>query len=119
MLEVNGNSERLGRSYNELVELQLVLEKAGSFFDQARVDAQGENLDRAYSVPEDMGAPLLEAALPVSGGQVCCGFSGGGGRREARPCVRLLLWRRLLCRRRLAWRVFRFSEWCSWWWRWW
>lgn len=40
MLEVNGNSERLSRSYNELVELQLVLEKAGSFFDQARVDAQ-------------------------------------------------------------------------------
>ena len=28
------------RSYAELVELQLVLEKAGSFFDQARVDAQ-------------------------------------------------------------------------------
>lgn len=40
MLEVNGNSERLARSYNELVELQLVLEKAGSFFDQARIDAQ-------------------------------------------------------------------------------
>lgn len=34
ILEVNGNSERLARSYNELVELQLVLEKAGSFFDQ-------------------------------------------------------------------------------------
>ncbi|KIZ03543.1 V-type H+-transporting ATPase subunit I [Monoraphidium neglectum] len=39
-LEVNGNSERLMRSYSELVELQLVLEKAGSFFDQARVEAQ-------------------------------------------------------------------------------
>jgi hypothetical protein len=36
ILEVNGNSERLARSYNELVELQLVLEKAGSFFDQVR-----------------------------------------------------------------------------------
>jgi V-type H+-transporting ATPase subunit a len=34
ILEVNGNSERLARSYNELVELQLVLERAGSFFDQ-------------------------------------------------------------------------------------
>lgn len=33
-MEVNGNSERLARSYNELVELQLVLERAGSFFDQ-------------------------------------------------------------------------------------
>jgi V-type H+-transporting ATPase subunit a len=34
IMEVNGNSERLARSYNELVELQMVLEKAGSFFDQ-------------------------------------------------------------------------------------
>lgn len=34
IMEVNGNSERLARSYNELVELQLVLERAGSFFDQ-------------------------------------------------------------------------------------
>jgi hypothetical protein len=40
MLEVNGNSERLMRSYSELVELQLVLEKAGNFFDQARMVAQ-------------------------------------------------------------------------------
>eukprot|EP00878_Enallax_costatus_P010440 GHUV01010898.1.p1 GENE.GHUV01010898.1~~GHUV01010898.1.p1 ORF type:complete len:788 (+),score=229.98 GHUV01010898.1:234-2597(+) len=64
MLEVNGNSERLARSYNELVELQLVLEKAGSFFDQARIDAQSESFERTYSVPETMDAPLLESALP-------------------------------------------------------
>jgi V-type H+-transporting ATPase subunit a len=67
MLEANGNSERLARSYNELVELQLVLEKAGSFFDQARIEAQAESFgDRSYSVPEAMDAPLLESALPVS-----------------------------------------------------
>lgn len=36
LLEVNSNSERLQRSYSELVELQLVLEKAGAFFDEAR-----------------------------------------------------------------------------------
>ncbi|KAI8468064.1 MAG: V-type ATPase, V0 complex, 116kDa subunit family [Monoraphidium minutum] len=77
MLEVNGNSERLARSYAELVELQLVLEKAGSFFDQARVDAQAENLDRAYSVPEDMGAPLLESALPVENKAGRLGFVAG------------------------------------------
>eukprot|EP00879_Flechtneria_rotunda_P014171 GHRR01014808.1.p1 GENE.GHRR01014808.1~~GHRR01014808.1.p1 ORF type:complete len:648 (+),score=178.01 GHRR01014808.1:407-2350(+) len=64
MLEVNGNSERLARTYNELVELQLVLEKAGSFFDQARVEAQAESFERMYSVPEAMDAPLLESALP-------------------------------------------------------
>jgi V-type H+-transporting ATPase subunit a len=67
MLEANGNSERLARSYNELVELQLVLEKAGSFFNQARIEAQAESFgDRSYSVPEAMDAPLLESALPVS-----------------------------------------------------
>jgi V-type H+-transporting ATPase subunit a len=66
MLEANGNSERLARSYNELVELQLVLEKAGSFFDRARSEAAAENFgERSYSVPEAMDAPLLESALPV------------------------------------------------------
>lgn len=39
IMEVNGNSERLARSYNELVELQLVLERAGSFFDQVPAGA--------------------------------------------------------------------------------
>lgn len=77
MLEVNGNSERLARSYNELVELQLVLEKAGSFFDRARVDAQAEAMDRSYSVPEDMGAPLLESALPVENKTARLGFVAG------------------------------------------
>jgi len=39
LLEVNANFEKLRRSHSELVELQLVLEKAGSFFDAARTDA--------------------------------------------------------------------------------
>jgi V-type H+-transporting ATPase subunit a len=77
MLEANGNSERLARSYNELVELQLVLEKAGSFFDQARIDAQAESFgDRSYSVPEAMDAPLLESALPVRVGLKYSSCSG-------------------------------------------
>ena len=44
---------------------------------------QAENFDRAYSVPEDMGAPLLESALPVSG------VSGGapGGARFRGGCA--------------------------------
>lgn len=36
MLEVNANAERLARSFSELVELQLVLEKASAFFDDAQ-----------------------------------------------------------------------------------
>lgn len=65
LLEVNANTERLQRSHSELVELQLVLEKAGSFFEQARVDAQSENLDRPYGAAEDIGAPLLQADTKV------------------------------------------------------
>jgi V-type H+-transporting ATPase subunit a len=37
--EHNANSERLQRSYNELLELQLVLERAGLFFEDARASA--------------------------------------------------------------------------------
>ena len=85
IMELNGNSERLLRSYNELVELQLVLEKAGAFFDRARADAQAEAMDASYAgaggsgglggglgggAAEAIDAPLLEAAMPVSGGQV-------------------------------------------------
>ena len=36
LLEVNANAERLARSFSELVELQLVLEKASAFFDDAQ-----------------------------------------------------------------------------------
>jgi len=94
-LEINGNAERLARSYAELAELQLVLEKAGSFFERARADAAandggggGPNGNgggmgaggRAYSVPEAMDAPLLESALaPGPAGGMGGGGAGGGG----------------------------------------
>ena len=39
LLEINSNSDKLKKSHSELVELQLVLEKAGGFFDEARADA--------------------------------------------------------------------------------
>ena len=39
LLEIISNGDRLRRSHSELVELQLVLEKAGAFFDQARTEA--------------------------------------------------------------------------------
>lgn len=37
--ELNANSERLNRSYNELLELQMVLDRAGQFFEDARASA--------------------------------------------------------------------------------
>jgi hypothetical protein len=38
LLEVNSNQDKLSRSHSELVELQLVLEKAGGFFEEAMRD---------------------------------------------------------------------------------
>lgn len=37
---MNANSERLSRSYNELLEMQVVLEHGGQFFEQAKQAAQ-------------------------------------------------------------------------------
>ena len=49
---MNSNSERLQRSHAELVELQLVLEKAGSFFDDAQRRASTATFDSRQSQPE-------------------------------------------------------------------
>lgn len=40
LLELNANSDRLRRSYNELLELQLVIDRAGMFFDDVRHTAE-------------------------------------------------------------------------------
>jgi V-type H+-transporting ATPase subunit a len=60
-IETNGNMERLQRSYAELVEMQLVLEKAGNFFDSRTTASLSRGTDSALA---DGEAPLLEA--PVS-----------------------------------------------------
>ena len=52
LLELNSNSERLQRSHAELVELQLVLEKAGSFFDDAQRRASTAAFDSRQSQSE-------------------------------------------------------------------
>jgi len=51
MRMINVNTEKLRRSHSELVELQLVLEKAGGFFDEARADANAhrDDMDRPTS----------------------------------------------------------------------
>jgi V-type H+-transporting ATPase subunit a len=50
VLDLNANAERLNRSYNELLELQLVLETAGTFFDDARSTADAARSEEpAYS----------------------------------------------------------------------
>ncbi|GAQ77930.1 vacuolar proton ATPase [Klebsormidium nitens] len=61
LLEINSNSEKLRRSQSELVELKLVLEKAGSFFTQARDGAavQQRELEDSVVASESMDSPLL------------------------------------------------------------
>ena len=46
LTELNSNSDRLARSYNELLELQLVLERAGTFFEDARATADATRYER-------------------------------------------------------------------------
>ena len=43
-MQVNANSERLQKSHSELLELQLVLERAGSFFTDAQSRASTSTL---------------------------------------------------------------------------
>lgn len=76
LLEVNANSDRLQRTRSELVELQLVLEKAGKFFEEARGAAHPEILESA-NAPQDIGAPLLESAQPVDPHVGRLGFIAG------------------------------------------
>ena len=52
LLELNSNSEKLQRSQAELVELSLVLEKAGSFFSDAQNRASSSTLDARSSLSD-------------------------------------------------------------------
>lgn len=67
---INENSERLEKAQAELIELQLVLEKAGSFFDEARASAHG-NSSFDSSGASAVDAPLLDD-VPVR--RCACGL---------------------------------------------
>lgn len=52
LLELNSNSEKLQRSQAELVELSLVLEKAGSFFSDAQSQASSSTVEARSSLSD-------------------------------------------------------------------
>jgi hypothetical protein len=81
---INENSERLKKSQAELVELQLVLEKAGEFFDDARASAQGSNgSDSTVATPLLDDVPVRASVLrPHSG--VCASV---GRRADVGPAA--------------------------------
>lgn len=65
LMEVISNNDRLKKSHAELVELQIVLEKASCFFDEARsmASTRGEDSFLSRSSSQDQGEtgrPLLE-----------------------------------------------------------
>jgi hypothetical protein len=60
LMVISENSDRLKKSQAELSELQLVLEKAGAFFDEARMSAAGSATSDGSSTFTSVDAPLLD-----------------------------------------------------------
>ncbi|GFY89913.1 vacuolar proton ATPase A3 [Actinidia rufa] len=61
LIEINANGEKLLRSYNELVEYKLVLQKAGEFFHSAQnsATAQQRAFGSQQTGEESLDTPLL------------------------------------------------------------
>jgi V-type H+-transporting ATPase subunit a len=104
--EANSNEERLQRSYAELAELQVLLEKGGQFFGAAQRTAS----TRSQPTPaeEDRDTPLLAAAVrdpkaappaaAVPAAALFGGRRGAGGstaEQEAGVCLYVKGWREL------------------------
>jgi hypothetical protein len=66
VLELNGNNDRLARTYHELVEMQTLLDQGGKFFAQTRAEVALDSGAGTEVETMDHGAPLLETAMPVS-----------------------------------------------------
>ena len=80
--QINMNTEKLRRSHSELVELQLVLEKAGGFFDEARADANSARDE--FSAGGGSGSISMSGGVGLLGGMSGSSVmsdleSGGGG----------------------------------------
>lgn len=63
LVQVNVNSDQISRSAAELIEMQLVLEKAGSFFEEAQQLTGATGFTESTTQTSDV--PLLESAFPV------------------------------------------------------
>ncbi|CAI5948271.1 unnamed protein product [Closterium sp. NIES-64] len=81
LLEINGNAEKLLKTRNELTELKLVLEKAGSFFASAQMGAADyqREIVRVSSIRESasMDSPLLLEQEMASDSSKRLGFVTG------------------------------------------
>ncbi|KAJ7978504.1 V-type proton ATPase subunit a [Quillaja saponaria] len=97
LIEMNANGEKLQRSYNELVEYKLVLQKSGEFFHSAQSSAV--ELQREYGShnigEESMETPLLQEQelLTDSSKQVKLGFLTGLVPRQKSMAFERILFR--------------------------
>ncbi|CAA6656404.1 unnamed protein product [Spirodela intermedia] len=97
LIEVNANSEKLQRTYNELLEYKLVLQKAGEFFYSAQSDAAAQQREiEARSVgDESIDRPLLleqEISTDLSK-QIKLGFVSGLVPKEKSMAFERILFR--------------------------
>eukprot|EP01025_Chloroclados_australasicus_P002609 TRINITY_DN105_c1_g1_i1.p1 TRINITY_DN105_c1_g1~~TRINITY_DN105_c1_g1_i1.p1 ORF type:complete len:897 (-),score=88.28 TRINITY_DN105_c1_g1_i1:296-2986(-) len=97
LLEINNNTERLIKNHSELYELQLVLERAGSFFEEARGRAYTGAFERAsYGHPQgpEIRSSLLESAdMQEIAKSVKLGFVAGIVEQEKLNSFERLLFR--------------------------
>ncbi|KAL3621279.1 V-type proton ATPase subunit a3 [Castilleja foliolosa] len=80
LVEINANGDKLQRSYNELAEYKLVLQKAGEFFHSALSIAEAQQREYTSSQigEETLETPLLsEQGKSVDSKQVKLGFITG------------------------------------------
>ncbi|KAJ0252456.1 V-type proton ATPase subunit a3 [Hirschfeldia incana] len=94
LVEINANNDKLQRSYNELMEYKLVLEKAGEFFSSAHRSATAQQQEtESQQVGDDLlEAPLLQESTDSSK-QVKLGFLTGLVPREKSMVFERILFR--------------------------
>ncbi|XP_013596272.1 PREDICTED: V-type proton ATPase subunit a3-like isoform X1 [Brassica oleracea var. oleracea] len=96
LVEINANNDKLQRSYNELIEYKLVLDKAGEFFSSAHTSATAQQIEiESQQVGEDLlEAPLLQQDKSIdSSKQVKLGFLTGLVPREKSMVFERILFR--------------------------
>ncbi|KAM0942870.1 hypothetical protein DsansV1_C14g0131951 [Dioscorea sansibarensis] len=95
LVEVNANNEKLQRTYNELLEYKLVLQKTGEFFYSAQSSAAAQQREiGAHQVGDgSLESPLLEQMLSDPSKQVKLGFMCGLVPKEKSMAFERILFR--------------------------
>ncbi|KAJ3682630.1 hypothetical protein LUZ60_015203 [Juncus effusus] len=96
LLEVNANSDKLQRTYNELLEYNLVLQKVGEFFHTAHrtATAQQRETEGQQTGESGLDSPLLAQEMAIDPSkQVKLGFVSGLVPKEKSVAFERILFR--------------------------